>query len=332
MRPGLFLRLLWSSSLVLAYPGMDGVLGAISKREKGKDGQFDSSELIGDLVSLGPVTPVGKLVYNILLGKEKPESDDEYQGALPGINSRACSQDTCCVWRHIAQDMQKLFSGPSGRCTKWARFAVRLGFHDAGTWSKGTAHLGGGADGSAVLAGEVYTRGENNGLQDIGRKMEQWYAKYKGFGVTMADLIQMGANVATVVCPLGPRVRSFVGRIDSSKPAPPDLLPSVNAMADDLIALFENKTIRAHGLAALVGAHTISQQQFVEPSRRLDPQDSTPGVWDVLFYAQTIGTARTPKRVFKFPSDVKLSVHPKISDEWKDFAGGGGQGHWNEVS
>ena len=37
-----------------------------------------------------------------------------------------------------------------------------------------------------------------------------------------------------------------------------------------------------------------------------------------------------PKRVLKFPSDVSLSVHPRVQDEWKEFAGPGGQDHWND--
>lgn len=222
--------------------------------------------------------------------------------------------------------MEKLFRGPSGRCTKYARAAVRLGFHDAGAWSKFTGPTGG-ADGSIILGDEL-GRGENNGLQTIAAVILAWYNQYRGYGVGMADLIQMGANVATVVCPLGPRVRTFVGRKDSSIPAPLNLLPSVHADANSLIELFENKTIRPHGLTALVGAHTTSQQHFVDTTRDGDPQDSTPGVWDVEFYSETIGTA--PKRVFKFPSDVALSKHPRLSFEWQQFASA--QNHWNEVS
>jgi len=145
----------------------------------------------------------------------------------------------------------------------------------------------------------------------------------------MADIIQMGATVATVVCPLGPRIRSFVGRIDSSKPATDNLLPDVFAPADDLIALFERKTIKPHGLTALVGAHTTSQQRNVDPARALDPQDSTPGVWDVLFYKQTLNS-NAPAKIFKFPADVKFSTHPRMADEWQKFAGHDGQDHWND--
>lgn len=223
--------------------------------------------------------------------------------------------------------MERKFRGSSGRCNNAARAAVRLGFHDAGTWSKTTGY--GGADGSIILANEG-GRPENNGLQEISATTLAWYKDYKRYGVGMADLIQFGATVATVVCPLGPRVRTYIGRKDSSVPNADNLLPNVFAEADELIKLFENKTIRAHGLTALVGAHTTSQQRFVDPKRANDPQDSTPGIWDVKFYGQTAGTESVPPRVFKFPSDVKLSQHPKTADEWKEFSGNG-QDHWNEV-
>ncbi|KAH6611811.1 peroxidase [Boeremia exigua] len=239
--------------------------------------------------------------------------------------------DTCCIWRHIALAMEKTFRGASGRCTAEARAAVRLGFHDAGTWSKFTEDFGG-ADGSILLSGlsggeAELQRPENNGLQHIASVTLDWWAKYKSYGIHMADLIQMGANVATVVCPLGPRVRTFVGRPDSGRPAVNGLLPDVFAEADQLIELFENKTVRVHGLVALVGAHSTSQQHFVNTSRAGDPQDSTPGIWDVSFYSETTST-NTPVRVFKFPSDVKLSKHLLASAEWNQFASG--QAHWNE--
>src|ERR1700742_1091847 len=140
-------------------------------------------------------------------------------------------------------------------------------------------------------------------------KFSYRYNKYQPYGASAADLIQMGATVATVVCPLGPRIRSFVGRVDNNKLPPEGLLPEVNATADDLIQLFEDKTIKPNGLVALVGAHTTSQQRFFMPQEAFDPQDSTPGVWDVLFYNQTLNKA--PQRIVKFTSDVRFSTHPR---------------------
>ncbi|KAF9878517.1 ligninase H2 [Colletotrichum karsti] len=238
----------------------------------------------------------------------------------------ACAADICCIWKYIADDLATTFKGESGRCTDYARAAIRLGFHDAAGWSKGTGNLGG-ADGSIVLSSSEISRVENKGLEEIVEQTKTWYNKYKQYGIGMADLIQFSANVATVVCPLGPRVRTFIGRKDSSVAAPPNLLPDVNSPADTLIDLFNNKTISSYGLISLIGAHTTSQQRFVDPSRAGDPQDSTPGVWDVKFYSETIGNA--PPRVFKFNSDVALSKYPSTSGQFAAFAGPGGQAAWN---
>ncbi|KAI0405182.1 peroxidase [Xylaria palmicola] len=298
----------------------------------GSDAGDDSFELIGDLLGLSPsnLTRVGRDITNLLLNNDAPESDVSYSD-VPPLDSAACAEDTCCVWKYIADEMTELFRGESGRCTKWARMAVRLGFHDAGAWSKATAHQGGGADGSICLTDE-YLLPENGGLEDICPQMLAWYDKWrnqKGFNISMADLIQMGANVATVVCPLGPRVRSFVGRKDSAVVNRVNLLPSPFSDAIDLIRLFRDKTISPHALVALLGAHTTSQQRLTNTSRPGDPQDSTPGVWDVLYYEETYGSVKAPDRVFHFPSDLALAKYSVTATEWVSFLGSAGQDHWN---
>jgi hypothetical protein len=185
----------------------------------------------------------------------------------------------------------------------------------------------GGADGSIALSKEEEFRAENKGLGDIIKLARVWQKKY---GVGMGDLIQFMAIHAVVTCPLGPRIRFFVGRKDSNKAAPDGLLPDVNDDADTLIQLFEDKTILPHDLVALLGAHTTSQQFFVDSSRKGAPQDGTPGVWDALFYNQTLGTGPLPKEVMRFPSDIVLSKDPRTADEWEQFNGPDGQSHWNE--
>lgn len=75
-----------------------------------------------------------------------------------------------------------------------------------------------------------------------------------------------------MTCPLGPRVRTFVGRRDSATMPEPNLLPDARDSADKLISLFQAKTISPNGLVALVGAHSTSQQRFFDRSRALDPQ------------------------------------------------------------
>jgi len=235
-----------------------------------------------------------------------------------------------CVWAYVAIAMSLQFNGITLQCNDIARAAIRLGFHDAGTWSSALAASGqdfGGADGSIALSGTEVNRPENNGLQAIIKQMITWQ---KTFGVPMADLIQFGAVHAVVTCPLGPRVRFFAGRKDSKVAAPDGLLPSATASADSLVSLFEDKTMSAHDLAALVGAHSTSKQFFFNKPAAAAPQDGTPGVWDVLFYNQTL--ENTPKKVFRLPSDIALAQHPAMADEWTKFRqpNNVGQKHWNE--
>jgi hypothetical protein len=144
------------------------------------DSPEDSNELIGDLETLGATTPVGTTIQEILIGEEDPQSKDAYLlGGLlvPRLGTSSCAKDTCCVWKWIADEMAAKFKANilGTQCNKFARFAVRAGFHDAGAWEKGLDF--GGADGSLVLAGEG-SRGENKGLEEIIIVYQQWYATY----------------------------------------------------------------------------------------------------------------------------------------------------------
>jgi hypothetical protein len=314
----------------LAHPGMGDTMASV-RRLAAKEKRAESKQLLGDLKTLADskLTTIGKDIKAILLDTKDARSSVIDTSIPPGtVDTAACKADLCCVWKWISYEMTAKFNGTSGRCTKFARGAVRLGFHDAAVWTN--TSTSGGADGSILLTDEI-NRTDNDGLSAISDQMKTWYTKYKAYGVTMADLIQFGANVATVVCPLGPRIRTFVGRKDNAKAGPTGLLPGVNDSADKLIKLFQAKTIDAHDLVALVGAHTTSQQHFVDLTRDGDPQDTTPGVWDVAFYPQTTGNP--PVRVLKFASDILLSKDSRTKGEWQEFSQpSNGQDHWNEVS
>lgn len=206
--------------------------------------------------------------------------------SAPSLYSFSCFKDTCCVWDYIQKDLVKLFTNADGTCNSLARKAVRLGFHDAAAWSKTSGS--GGADGSLVLSWDEINRSENNGMQGIRTKALGILAQYALWGVGGADLIQFMHNVATVVCPLGPRVLTFVGRPNRYTSDPTGLIPDTHAPASDLVDLFQNKTINIKDLIALIGAHTTAQQFFVDPSKAGQSLDSTPGVWDVKFYSETL--------------------------------------------
>ncbi|KAI9766460.1 MAG: hypothetical protein M1840_006567 [Geoglossum simile] len=293
-----------------ALPAVDTTFGA------------EPPQLIGDLLKTGATTPIGTAVADILMMTETAQSSVL---GVPPADNKACAADKCCIWYKVSEDLTDLFLGHNGLCNDNARAAIRLGFHDAGTWSKKLAAQGqdfGGADGSFILFNEM-DRPENNGLQKITGMLEKRIKKY---GVSAADMIQFAAIHATVTCPLGPRIRFFAGRKDATRAAPLWLLPDVRSDASTLIELFRDKTIDAHQLVALVGAHSTSKQDFVDPSLAGSPQDSTPGVWDNRFYNETLQNP-APKKLFKFPSDSALSQDPRASNEWAAFVKS--QGHWN---
>lgn len=291
-----------------------------------------SIDVIGDLCNMSDkdLSSVGKTVKLILTGdrNSQPQDTVAHYNSCPAKGTPECVKDTCCIWKHIADEMKDAMTGTAGRCNALARGAIRLGFHDAGTYSKKLK--AGGADGSIVTFGECEMRSINKGLEEICHQTRVWFDKYKEYGISMADLIQMGANVATVVCPLGPRVRSFVGRKDATHESPVDTMPIHTWSADQLISLFEDKTISAQGLVALVGAHTTSQQRYAYPDRALSPQDSSPGVWDVLFYGETMNP-NAPSRILKFPSDVHLSEDSRSKNVFAFYADQRwGHALWNE--
>lgn len=107
-------------------------------------------------------------------------------------------------------------------------------------------------------------------------------------------------------------------------------MPDVHSDADTLIQLFADKTISAFDLAALVGAHSTSEQDVVDANFAGAPQDSTPGVWDVAFYTET-PDPNAPSAIFKFPSDVALAADPRTKPSF-DFFGQdvNGQAAWND--
>jgi hypothetical protein len=111
-------------------------------------------------------------VADIILGKADGQ-DTNSTYAVPGeLGTPSCMQDTCCVWKYVADEMAEKFKGDSNRCNLYARGAVRLGFHDAGAWKKGMTS--GGADGSMILTDEL-SRDINRGLEEIVDQMRTWY-------------------------------------------------------------------------------------------------------------------------------------------------------------
>ncbi len=312
-----------AATKTLAHPGMDRVLSEIQARD---DVLLEgtSTDLIGDLQD-GALTPVGELIKSILQGASAIADDATYTTA-DSLGTETCKKDTCCVWVHVVNEMKNIFQDSQG-CTDLARAAIRQGFHDAATWDKHSGY--GGADGSLLLSDEL-SRPDNSGLAEIGAQTMLWYNKYKKYGTSMADIIQLGALSAVVSCPGGPRIKAFVGRKDNSRAGPTGRLPNPFQDAKSLIDMFAAKTFTASDLIALVGAHTASRQRFVDPTRARTPQDSTPAKWDTKYYSETLQSHNNS--ILVFPSDRNLATYSSTKAQWNKFAGSGGQKAWNPVS
>lgn len=319
------------SASALAYPGMGADMSSFHKRgelEK-RAGAPPATPPPANIESA--TSPIAQAIKSCLDTSNSCEASSSVKTYVaPGpLGSSACAADTCCVWDSIAADLVAIFKGCDGQCTEAARQAIRLGFHDAGAWS--TTSGFGGADGSMLISPDEFLRPENNGMQPIIATYRALLPKYSAFGVGAADFIQFGATVATVTCPLGARILTYVGRQDGDGSSPEGLLPDVHSDADTLIDLFANKTISAGDLAALVGAHSASVQTIVDANFAGAPQDSTPGVWDVEFYTET-PDPNAPSDIFKFPSDVNLAADPRTSGSFNFFGtNSAGQAAWNDA-
>ncbi|KAB5559693.1 heme peroxidase [Coniochaeta sp. 2T2.1] len=184
-------------------------------------------------------------------------------------------KDSACpeVWTQVKAELNTLFM--SGyECNGLARAAIRAVFHDCGSWDTSQG-LTGGCDGSLAVGATPdveLDRPENRGLQTIAATLKNLAGKY---GTSVADMVVFAGNAAIVLCPGGPRVKTFIGRKDSTTSAPPGGLPNVFDSAANLASLFAQKGLDAEDLAALLGAHSTSTQKFVDPSQANKSQDST---------------------------------------------------------
>ncbi|KAL5320995.1 hypothetical protein ACEPPN_011805 [Leptodophora sp. 'Broadleaf-Isolate-01'] len=265
--------------------------------------------------------------YADKLRRSLPDSSNVFTRSPAEVETRA----TCpAVWTSIVSEMSALFINKTttpSQCNDDARAAIRAAFHDCGTWDS-TQGATGGCDGSLIVAREAFDRPENAGLQDISNKLLTMQQKYNTAAspVSVADVLQVAASVATLTCPGGPRVPTFVGRKDSATPNPDGRLPDCHGSGDSLFALFQAKGFTANELAALLGAHSASKafnQPDIVPGTS---QDDTPGIWDVHYYSNTL---KPVPGMASFQGDFNLAVHPVVGKEFNGFVNA--QGKWNSA-
>ncbi|KDN61271.1 putative versatile peroxidase VPL1 [Colletotrichum sublineola] len=206
-----------------------------------------------------------------------PQAEEASLLAARGGGSGSSSGNSCHVWAKVNAELNSAFM-VGKQCNGMARAAIRAIFHDCGSWDT-TQGFTGGCDGSLVL-GTTYNgqqdvelnRDENRGLQKIASVLQDMATRY---AVSVADMIVFAGNAAIFLCPGGPRVKTFIGPTDSTTSAKPGGLPDVFDTAQNLFTLFQNKGYSAEDLAALLGAHSTSTQNFVGETKKNASQDST---------------------------------------------------------
>ncbi|KAK6431793.1 fungal class II heme-containing peroxidase [Oleoguttula sp. CCFEE 5521] len=172
------------------------------------------------------------------------------------------------------------------------------------------APASGGADGSLLLNDEEIARREQDPLQEFRRYLLGKWKTYKSQNVSAADVVQVAASLVVRSCPGGPLYKTVVGRIDDANAAPDGNLPDAfgpGSSHDVLISLWADKGINPRGLAALMGAHSISRAfaQAANGIRPGSPQDDTPRVWDTTYFNQT-QAVNQQRGISRFDSDVNL--------------------------
>lgn len=138
---------------------------------------------------------------------------------------------------------------------------------------------------------------------------------------------------AVISCPGGPSTKTYIGRTDAAGPAPDGQLPQANVGGDDALSHFQAKGFTAQDLGALIGAHTAAKQFNTDPSKVGAPEDSTPGIWDILYFVQskphpshftehllTISLALLRIAPFTFQSDINLSKQNEVGPWMKRFS------------
>ncbi|KAF2421800.1 heme peroxidase [Tothia fuscella] len=208
------------------------------------------------------------------------------------------------VWTQISADLTKLFvTGLT--CNDNARAAIRGVFHDC--------FPQGGCDGSLALFPEELSRSENSPMTATMNALKALAVKHN---VGVADMLMFAGSHAVISCPGGPKTTTYIGRTDATGPAPTGQLPAHDVPAAAAKARFAAKGFSSQDLAALIGSHSTSKQFLVDPKRAGASQDSTPGIWDILYYGQLI----LKLAPFSFIADKNLLADADTGKYMKTFS------------
>ncbi|KAF7351681.1 Peroxidase [Mycena sanguinolenta] len=255
-------------------------------------------------------------------GKDGGEGGGGGGSGIPNVTD--AKNPVCVPWYGIRDAiMGGIFQG---RCGDNARAAIRLAFHDAGTFSlalQANALPNGGADGSLLVDPNEVLRSENNGLQNIVSLLKPLPAQ---FGVSPGDILHLAGVLAVLACPGGPVIPAYVGRSAPRNIAPTGLLPDTEDSVNVLLARFADMGFKSREVMALIGAHTTGKQRFVDPAAANTTFDTTVQIWDTRFYTETADPTTVLPGTFKLDSDVNFATNPTTTQDFNRFIGN--QDNW----
>jgi len=240
------------------------------------------------------------------LNRRTDNATGDAAAAVAGAGAAAnpTAQGACpAVWQTISKELSLMFVA-NDQCTDAARAAIRAVFHDC--------FPDGGCDGSLATAEEL-ARTDNVPMAPTVLALKA-LAETNQVGV--ADMLMFAGSHAVVSCPGGPTTKTMVGRKDSTTPAPDGQLPAANVDGTDALNHFMAKGFSATDLGALIGAHSTGKEFTTDPTKAGTALDSTPGIWDILYYVQTLAK----KAPFTLQSDINLSNQAQVGPVMKQFS------------
>ncbi|KAJ7837997.1 heme peroxidase [Mycena olivaceomarginata] len=172
----------------------------------------------------------------------------------------------------------------------------------------------------------------NNGIDDIVDTQRPFALAHK---VSFGDFIQFAGAVGVSNCVGAPRLEFLAGRSNISTASPPDLVPDPFNPVDQIIARFADAGFTPNEIVDLLASHTIAAQDHVDPTIPGTPFDSTPSVFDVQFFVETLlveqtfpGNGSNQGEVvsplageFRLQSDFAIARDPRMACEWQSFIG-----------
>ncbi|KAJ3048339.1 hypothetical protein HK097_010657 [Rhizophlyctis rosea] len=239
--------------------------------------------------------------------------------AVPTLERRQTGCDSA-LWNRVKGAIMEQFG--SRPCSPLGRAAIRLYFHDAGTYD--TKDDTGGPNGSVMRFDSEANQPQNNHLRDVILALRTVYDRFSG-QVSRADIINLAGLLGTQSCPGGASIPFFIGRKDSTTPDDASRLPGDTEPMDNIISKFQRQGLTNKQLAALIGAHTTGKRFSSPPSEPVNGNaglafDSTPEVWDLNYYNETLQQPTSPPLgQTRIQVDVAISRDPRTKNEFARY-------------